>query len=262
MRFGICAPPEHTRELAAAGFAYVEWPLRSIAALDDREYAALRKVSDSQSVRVEAFNVMLPGTIKVTGPETELAELEQYLEGAFGRAAELGGSVVVFGSGGSRTVSEGWEHGQAMEQFEEACRLAGGVAARHRLTIAIEPLNPGETNLVNTVREAVGVAERVAHPSVRVLSDLYHVDAGGEPFEDTTFAGGLLAHVHVATPQNRSIPLPGRSEDVLERYFRALLACGYDGRVSVEGTWSPDQLAQGAAHLRETWARVSGNGGT
>lgn len=261
MRFGICAPPEHTREIAAAGFAYVEWPLRSIAALCDREYAELRKVSDSLPVRAEAFNVMLPGTIKVTGPDADLQGMQQYLEGAFGRAAELGGSVVVFGSGSSRTVPEGWAHSQATEQFTEACAIAGAVAARHQLTIVIEPLNPAETNLVTTVREAVGVAERVAHPSVRVLSDLYHVDTGGEPFEDTTFAGALLAHVHVATPEDRSIPLPGRGGDSLEGYFRALLAAGYDGRVSVEGTWSPDQLAEGAAHLRETWAWVSDNGG-
>ena len=260
MRFGMCAPPEHAGEIAAAGFEYVEWPLRNIAELGDREYAALRDMSSSLPLRVEAFNVMLPGTIKVTGPDADLEGMERYLDGAFGRAAELGGSVVVFGSGGSRSVPEGWHHGRAMEQFTKACAVAGGVAARHQLTIAIEPLNPGETNLVNTVREAVEVAERVAHPSVRVLSDLYHVDIGGEPFEDTTFAGELLAHVHVATPHDRTIPLPEHGDAVLERYFGSLLAAGYDGRVSVEGKWTPDQLAGGATYLRETWARVSARG--
>lgn len=257
MRFGICSSPDQAEELAQCGFDYVEWPLRSIAELDDSAYAELRKQASKLPVHPEAFNVMLPGSIKVVGPDADPQKLQRYLEHAFLRASELGGGLVVFGSGGSRRVPEGWSQEEALAQFEEACRLTGEQAAAHGLTIALEPLNTGETNLINSVAEGAAVVERVAHPAVRLLSDLYHVGVEGESFADTTTAGPVLAHVHVAVPEDRTIPLPGREGDVLQRYFEALNRGGYNGRVSVEGKWSPDEAARGAAFLREMWAEVA-----
>jgi sugar phosphate isomerase/epimerase len=256
MRFGICAPPEQAVDLARAGYDYVEWPLRDIAALNDEGYAALRALARGLSVAPEAYNVMLPGSIMVVGPEADPQALRAYLEPAFGRAAELGGAIVVFGSGGSRRIPEGWPHERGRAQLVEACGIAGEIAAQHGLLVPIEPLNPRETNLVTTVAEAASVAAEVGHPAVRVLSDLYHVGVQGEDFAGTAAAGALLAHVHVATPDGRAIPLPGRADGVLRDYFRALRDAGYDGRISVEGLWTPDEAAAGAAHLREIWAQA------
>lgn len=258
MRFGICSAPEQAAELAAAGWEYVEWPLRAVAELGDREYARLRELARSLPVAPEAFNVMLPGSIKVTGPDADLGALREYLGTAYRRAAELGGRVVVFGSGGSRTLPDGWQREAGMAQLAEACRVAGEAAEGYGVTVALEPLNPRETNLVNTVAEGMAVVERAAHPSVGVLSDLYHVAVGGEGFEGTVGAGPLLAHVHVALPEDRSMPLPGRGGDVLRRYLEALKAAGYDGRVSVEGRWAMGEAAAGLRYLRETWEGIAG----
>lgn len=255
MRFGICAPPEQAAELALAGFDYVEWPLRAIADLDDDGYAALRALARGLPVAPEAYNVMLPAALMVVGPDADPRALHAYLGRAFGRAAELGGAVVVFGSGGSRRIPEGWPQERGRAQFVEACGIAGEIAAQHGLLVAVEPLNPRETNLVTTVAEAASVAREVGHPAVRVLSDLYHVGVQGEDFSGTAAAGALLAHVHVATPDGRAIPLPGRADGVLRDFFRAVRAAGYDERISVEGKWTPDEAAAGAAHLRDAWAQ-------
>ncbi len=262
MRFGICSSPDQGPDLAQAGYDYLEWPLRTIAELDDGAYATLLAEARKLPIRAEAFNVMLPGTIKVVGPEVDLSRVRAYLSSAFARAAELGGQVVVFGSGGSRRVPEGWSQEDALAQFDQACALAGEQAAVHGLTIAVEPLNTGETNLINSVAEGRRVVERVGHPSVKVLSDLYHVGLEGEPFEDTAAAGEMLSHVHVSTVEGRGMPLPGREEDVLERYLGAVQAAGYDGRISVEGKWNLDEAVPGLTHLRDMWARVSRGAGT
>ena len=84
------------------------------------------------------------------------------LDGAFSRAAELGGSIVAFVSGDSRQIPEGWSRDEALERFDEAWRRASEVAERYGITIAIEPLNRGETNLVNTVAEGAAVVQRVS----------------------------------------------------------------------------------------------------
>ncbi len=257
MRFGICAPPEQAAELAALGYDYLEWPLsRSAGVYDDEQYADLRQLAARLSVRPEAWNVMLPARIIVVGPEADLDAMRDYVAVAFARVAELHGAVVVFGSGGSRRVPDGFARDEALAQFVDACRIAGETAARHGITIAIEPLNRGETNLVNSVAEGAEVVRRVAHPAVRLLSDLYHVAVEHEPFTDTKDAGSLLAHVHVAAP-DRSIPRPGHGDQELRDYFGALRAAGYDGRVSIEARWSGmDEAAAGLRILRETWASL------
>lgn len=261
MRFGVCAPPEQTTAYLDAGIDYVEWPMsRTVGEMDDRAFAELLALAERLPVVPETWNVMLPGTLKVVGPEADHDAMRAYLERAFARAATVGGKVVVFGSGGARTSPEGWSLDDAARQFDDACRVAGEVAAAHGLTIAIEPLRRAETNLINGVASAVAVAERVAMPSVRALSDLYHVMEEGEPLADTAAAGAMLAHAHVAEPHSRHLPQPGASEDAYTAFFGALRDAGYDGRVSLECREStPEAAAIALAMLREIHGRVVGS---
>jgi sugar phosphate isomerase/epimerase len=259
MRFGICAPPDQTAAYAGAGIDFIEWPLsRTVGEMDDAAFAELEALARTLSVVPEAWNVMLPATLKIVGPEADHAALRTYLDRALSRAAAVGGEVVVFGSGGARNSPDGWEPDAATSQFDDACRIAGEIAARHGITIAIEPLNRKETNLVTGVAEAVAVAERVGMDSVRVLSDLYHVTEENEPFADTSAAGALLAHVHVAAPGSRHLPEPGMDEDVYAAYFETLRDAGYDGRVSLECRNStPEAAGHAIAMLRRIHASAA-----
>ncbi|MDQ3854934.1 MAG: sugar phosphate isomerase/epimerase [Chloroflexota bacterium] len=252
MRLGICSLPQQAEELAAQGWDYVEWPMRgTVGSMSSEEYAALRERTAEFPTKPEAWNVMLPQEIGVVGPDADLATMEAYLRQAMSRATELGGEVVVFGSGGSRHIPEGWSQDRAREQFVEACRSAGDIAAEHGVTIAIEPLNPSETNLVNSVAEGAKMVRATGHPSVRLLSDLYHVVAGGEPVDDTARFGGMLVHVHVATPTDRKMPTADLEPEALRAYVEVLRDAGYDGRVSVEcGGWELADAAVGLAFLR------------
>ena len=107
--------------------------------------------------------------------------------------------------------------------------------------IAIEPLNRGECNFINSVAEAVTLAEEVSHPAVRVLSDLYHIEHDGHSYEETENSAPLLCHVHVAG-QGRCAPIAA-DHDFLRGYFTVLKEAGYMGRVSIEANWK-DMEAQ------------------
>jgi sugar phosphate isomerase/epimerase len=245
--------------MAEAGFDYIEWPMsRTVGEMDDAAYDALRRLADELSVTPEAWNVMLPGTLKIVGPEADHDAMAGYVDRAFARAAELGGKVVVFGSGGARAVPEGWDHEAAVHQFEAACRIAGEVAVRNGITIAIEPLRSDETNLVNTVAEGAAIVESVGHPAVRLLSDLYHVTEMHEPFADTGAAAAMLVHVHVAEPGSRALPQAGTADDTYDAYFSTLKGAGYDGRISMECRGAtPEGAATALTYLRERWDAVS-----
>lgn len=257
MRFGICTGPENREALAGAGCDYIE--LTVAGALqpekaDEDVMPPLRAAFLSPDLKPEAYNVLLPGDLKVVGPETDAARQERYLESAFARAASLGGQIAVFGSGGARRIPPGWPVEEAQRQVREFLGRGGAAAARHGMTIAIEPLNVSECNFINSVAEAVALAQEVNHPAVAVLSDLYHVDHDGQSYEETRAAAPWLRHVHVAGAVGRRAPT---SDDFafLRDYLAVVKASGYDGRVSIEGSWDDlaAQAPEALAVLRRAW---------
>lgn len=260
VRFGLCSSPNDASALAEMGFDYAEWPVRStVGEMDADAYAELRRTAAGLPLAPEAWNVLLPRELRIVGPDADLAGMVSYLERALSRVAELGGSIVVFGSGESRTYPEGWSSDVARAQLDDAFRAAGEVAARMGVTIVIEPLNRGESNTINSVAEGLDAMRRVNHPHVRLLADLYHITKEGERFTDMDDVGGLLDHVHLCAPSGRSMPTAGRDDEIVGTFLAHLKRTGYDKRISIEcrPSGNPAEVAAAAANLRRVWARVT-----
>ena len=233
IRLGICTDIANIDTVARIGYDYLETGLSGLAALSDEAYerAALRV--ERASIKVEACNGMMPASVPVTGPNVNAQAIHDYLNLAFARAARLGVEIVVFGSAGARNVPEGFEIDTAWRQIGNFLRIAQGHAVEHGITIAIEPLRRGESNIINYVSEAVALSSLLQLSNVRALGDTYHMAMGSEPYSALTLAGPMLAHVHTANAIGRILPREGDGEDY-EGIFRALRAGGYDARVSCE----------------------------
>ena len=230
MRFGFCVPAEQSATISGLGYDYLEWPLAPTLS-DLPDPAALADLA----IKPEASNVFLPGGLKVVGAEVDEEDQRSYLLKAFAYASSVGGKIVVFGSGRSRGVPEGFSRVEAARQALEFLRLCAPLAGAQGVTVAIEPLNRGECNAINSVAEASEIAQKVAHPALGVLSDLYHVSVEGQSFEETRAAGTRLKHVHVAGAEGRRVP-NGLDLEYLASFFAVLKESGYAGRISVEGT--------------------------
>jgi len=233
MRIGICTGLDKLEAAYEAGYAYVESGVATLLPdQDEAAFAPVRKQFLAAPIRVEAFNGFLPPTLKVTGPEVDLDAVARYMDAALRRASEVGAKIVVFGSGGARCAPEGFPIDQAWAQFDVAGRLAAETAERYDVTIALEPLLKRACNFFNRVEEGAAMVDRVNHPRLRLLTDLYHISAEEEPFENITKAGKRLVHTHLATP---AIPETGEGIAYdFAGFFCALHAAGYDARTSVE----------------------------
>ena len=95
-------------------------------------------------------------------------------------------------------MPDGFSRETAEEQFVRLCKRLGPVAARYRVTVVIEPLNSRETNLINSVSEGASIVERVNHKNIRLLCDLFHMTADGEPPQAIVDAGKHIRHCHIA----------------------------------------------------------------
>lgn len=194
--------------------------------------AVIRKIRNAP-LSVEVFCNFLPPAIRVIGPAVDLKAMGVYMDMVLKRAAEAGASIMVFGSGKARRMPEGFEDvNRVWGQLADAARLAGEIAAKYGIVIAMEPLLKKACNIFNRVDQGAAFVDRVAHPNLKLLADLFHVAAENEPLGDIVAAGSRLAHIHVPVP---AIPGTGQGHAYdFKGYFGALKQAGYNGRVSVE----------------------------
>ena len=194
-------------------------------------FEEFKDIVSDYSLRAECFNSFIPADLKVTGPDIDKVRLDNYLAAATERTAELGGEIIVFGSGGARQVPEGFSRKRAHEQILEFLEAAANYARGHGIVIAIEPLNRSETNVINSIAEAVQLADELGRPEVQVLVDFYHQMLEGEGFDEIVRAGDRIVHVHVADTDRL---YPGSGKYDYQRFAKSLADAGYNKRVSVE----------------------------
>jgi sugar phosphate isomerase/epimerase len=255
VKFGVCCGPDRAAELAAFGFDFMEWSVASnIGTADDAAIDSLRKIAHDLPVQVEAWNVLLPGDLKVVGEEADHEHLVTYLESVLPHVRELGGEVVVFGSGRSRTVPDGYDRDQAIEEFEAACRIVADAAAANSLTIAFEPLRTGETNMINRVDEGYSLVRKIDKDAFQLLADHYHMLDNGEDEEVVVDVADRLVHAHIAS-RPRTVPLTDQEIAELTPFLSALKRANYDRRLSFEARWEdPNDLSRGLDLLKSAWA--------
>jgi sugar phosphate isomerase/epimerase len=252
MLYGVCTsasgPAPH---LAAVDF--IEENVQGFLKPRDPDAAgwAARLATARQAGRpILAANCFLPGDLPCVGPQVDRVAIQAWATVAFARAAEAGITRIVFGSGGSRRIPDGFSRALARDQFVDLLRELGPLAAGRGVTLVVEPLNRGECNFINSVDEGAAIVRDANVAGVRLLADLYHMARDGEGPEPLLRAGDLLQHVHVAECEQRTAP--GVKGDDFGPWLRALAAVRYRGAISIESGWSdlPIQLSTAVAALR------------
>ena len=253
MRWGCCTTVDHLPLLESVGYDYVEVSVVSLE--NEQEYHQIQNVVDKSRLTVEAFNVLLPSEIKVVGPEVDWDQISRYIKTVLPRAAALGGKVVVFGSGRSRRVPEGFPEEKARQQAVDFVRFLAELSAMHDLVIGIEPLRQAECNLINYLSQAYEIAQTLDLDNVGITADYYHMTEGDEPLENIVAIGDRLSHVHLADT-NRMWPGSG-DYDYLS-FFRNMKAVGYDRRMSLECGWDDfaKDIETALAFLQDTWHKA------
>ena len=251
IRLGVCTGPDKIGQAAELGFDFIECGLAWLSGLSDQEYEEVLARVLAAPIRVEACNGMLPGTLKVVGPQVDETAIRQYLEMNFARAQKLGVKVVVFGSGAARGVPEGYPHEKAWRDIAAYLRIVEEYCEKYAIDLAIEPLRRAECNILNFVSEGAEMAALLNLPHIGVLGDTHHMNCGGEPVSALIHAGSLLRHVHISHSMGdeggRDYPYEGDGNDH-QALFAALRQANYQGRVSIEAGCK-DFLTDGARAL-------------
>ena len=116
----------------------------------------------------------------------------------------------------------------AVRNLQKVCHQAQG----RGLSIAIEPLNRFETDLINTCSDVVKLIQCIDSPSAKILLDSFHMTLEERDLaEAVKTAGDQLIHLQVSE-NHRGIPGTGQTH--WARLKAGLTAIDYQGFISIE----------------------------
>ncbi|AEI47430.1 Xylose isomerase domain-containing protein TIM barrel [Runella slithyformis DSM 19594] len=235
---GICTSYDKAPLLKSLGYSFIEENVGRFLIPDkggDEQYQKNFAALQAERFPLRSYVSFFPGTLKSVGNDTHHDAILQRADLALKRAKECGSANIVFGSGGSRFIPEGFDREKAKQQHIELSKKMALLAEKHGVTLAIEPLNRSETNFINSLAEGVEIIEAVNHPRFRLLCDIYHMMKDNEGPEQIVKYGKYITHCHIAEKQNRTAP--GAVGDDFREYFKALKKIKYKGGLSIECRW-------------------------
>lgn len=119
----------------------------------------------------------------------------------------------------------------------EGLRIAADFADARNVSLAVEPLNRFETDLVNTVEQGVELCALIGRPNVGLSLDTFHMNIEEKAIGDAIRGAGTLIRSFQASENDRGAP--GSGHIPWTEVFDALNDTGYRGPVIVE-SFRPD----------------------
>lgn len=238
-KVGICLKLNGAELLDYLAADYVEFPFADVTSLEIRAYEELKRTISRKNLECPVMTQLLPKTARVVDDGNAFGWLRDFLENGFERAQELHTGIIVFGNAGSRNCYDG-ERLKALDRLYDFCTQASDLAAQYGITICLEPLNRMQSNLINTLGEAIEAARIVDRPNFGIVWDYFHFQVEKDNLKSLVNNIDLLKHCHTADLLGRSLPNPDNQTEFAETLKRL----EYVGAVSVEVERLPADVQQ------------------
>lgn len=197
--------------------------------------AEARNVLDGEGLSFAGFHWLLakPEGLHLASPDPAVRSRSvDHLRFLADCAGALGGGPMILGSPRQRGSLPGVPKAEAEAALDRALREAAPAVEAAGCSLLLESLSPEQTDVVNSLAEAVRRARAAGSPAVSSMFDFRNVSGEAEGWQallDRHF--GDIRHVHANEVDGRA---PGTGNSDYLPAFRTLLARGYRGWVSVE----------------------------
>ena len=188
-----------------------------------------------------------PKGLHVTGPDTDLRRRSwDHIRDLIDLCADLGpDGVMVFGSPKQRSTTGGLSRAEATRNYIDGLAGIAPHAVQRGVTVLVEALPANQSDVVQTLAEAVGIVREIASPAIRTMFDVHNAVDETETHAslvDRYFE--VIRHVHVNELDGRHCGTGGYDfGPVLEVLARR----GYRGWISLEAfdfSPGPERLAE------------------
>ena len=198
--------------------------------------AEIRGIAQEAGLDVVGLHWLLvtPEGLHTTTPDASVRRRSwDYIVKLAAFCADLGGDVMIFGSPGQRS-SDGISVEQAVENLTEGLRDVAPLMAEHGVRLLLEPLSSDQTDVINTLGEALDVVRAVDHPAVSTMFDFHNTADETEPL--SVLVDAYYDHVgHIQIQEMDGTYLgTGDAVETFPAALRVFRDRGYDGWISLE----------------------------
>jgi sugar phosphate isomerase/epimerase len=187
-----------------------------------------------------------PKGLHVTGPDEGLRRRSwDHIRDLIDLCADLGpDGVMVFGSPKQRSATGGLSPAEATRNYVDGLAGVAPHAESRGVTVLVEALPANQSDVVQTLAEAVAIVNEIGSPAVRTMFDVHNAIDEAEPHAvlvDRYFE--FIRHVHVNELDGRHCGTGGYG---FAPVFEVLARRGYRGWISLEAfdfTPGPERLA-------------------
>jgi D-psicose/D-tagatose/L-ribulose 3-epimerase len=157
-----------------------------------------------------------------------------YLNKLIDFCGDLGGEVMVFGSPPQRATTGELSVKEATNYFADGLAKVADHAKERNVKILVEPLPKNQTDVVNTLEEAVRVVKKVNHPAISSMFDYHNTLDETEPM--TELIEKYYEHIHHIHVQNMdgTVVMHDNIPPELISVIKKLKELNYNKWVSVE----------------------------
>ncbi len=221
---------------AALGYDGVELALKNAGEIDRQLLQSLLEKTGLQISCISTGQVFAETGFMFTDADAQKRnEVKRIFKEFINLAAEFGQLVNI-----GRIRGHIGNNGKDVAEnhfLETVCELCEDAASKN-VTLILEPVNRYEIDFINSVEEGVRLLEKVNHPNLKLMPDVFHMN-----IEDVAIGAelsrniGHIAYIHLAD-SNRLAPGWGHTD--FEDIFRHLKKVKYDGWLSVEILPNPE----------------------
>jgi sugar phosphate isomerase/epimerase len=215
-----------------APFTLAETP-GEITAAQRAEY---RDIISSEGLLFAGLHWLMvsPKGLHVTGPDADLRRRGwDHIRALIDLCADLGpDGVMVFGSPNQRATTGGLTREQATRNFIDGLAAVAPQAADRGVKVLVEALPIAQSDVVQTLAEAVAIVSEIGSPAIRTMFDVHNAIDERESHAalvDRYF--DFIRHVHVNELDGRHC---GAGSYDYQPVFEVLQRRGYTGWVSLE----------------------------
>ncbi|HOL21585.1 MAG TPA: sugar phosphate isomerase/epimerase family protein [bacterium] len=228
----------------------------SVDMISEQTIKSIRELSRRYSIEVIGTHWLLvkPEGLSVSTDDKALREkTADYLCKLVDFTADIGGSLMVFGSPKQRNIGEGQTYEKVKENVKEVLSKVLKKCENRNIFLCLEPLARTETNFINTAAEAIEIIEEVSHPYLKLHLDVKAMSDEQKPVPDIIREGSkYLKHFHA---NDKNLGGPGSGDTDYAPIISALREIKYNGWISIEVfdfSPGPENIAkQGIEYLKK-----------
>ena len=239
------------KEVSRLGYNGIELFVRDPERIDVEE---IRKLAEKFNLSIPAIGTGLTYTIyglslsssRESIRKKAIKRIRNYLE----IARKLYSRVIV---GSIKGKVDDYQSG--IRNLRGSLAICAGLAEEMETPILIEPLNRYESNLINTLDEAIELREEVDSSMVGLMADTFHMNIEERSIYNSLIkAKGYLEHIHFADSNRQA---PGQGHLDFNKIMHALKEIDYKRFITAEILPLPNQYE--AARLTIEFLRIMRN---